>query len=86
MMVIRRSGLTVSLLLIAGMAVADAAPNIPPSEMPGRQRERFTPSPIDRFTDPLAEPRNAEPLWRWCDDKAAKRAKKSKRSQRKPDC
>ncbi len=69
------------LLLIAGVAVADAAPNIPPSELPGRERERFTPSPVDRFTDPLASPRNAEPLWRWCDEQPRRSKKKSKRNQ-----
>jgi hypothetical protein len=69
-----------SLLLIAGtiagLAMANAAPNIPPGEMPGRERERFTPSPVDRFTDPLASPRRAEPLYRWCDEKPPKRAKR----------
>jgi len=70
------------LLLLAGVAVADAAPAIPPSELPGRERERFTPSPIDRFTDPLASPRSGERLWRWCDEEPPRRSKKkSKRSQ-----
>jgi len=69
------------LLLIAGIAVADAAPNIPASELPGRERERFTPSPLDRFTDPLASRRNAEPLWRWCDEQPRRAKKRSKRGQ-----
>jgi hypothetical protein len=69
------------LLLIAGVAIADAAPNIPPSELPGRERERFTPSPLDRFTDPLASRRNAEPLWQWCDPQTRRAKKKSKRNQ-----
>jgi len=73
------------LLLIAGMAVANAAPNIPPGEMAGRERERFTPSPVDRFTDPFAWPRQAEPLYRWCGDKAPKRAKR-KQSRRDRGC
>ena len=76
-----------SLLLIAGtiasLAMANAAPNIPPGEMPGRERERFMPSPVDRFTDPYASPRQAEPLYRWCDEKPPKPAK---RKQGKRGC
>ena len=79
----------VSLLLIAGTIaggmVASAAPNIPPGEMPGRERERFVPSPVDRFTDPYAQPRQAEPLYRWCDEKPQKRAKR-KPGKRDPGC
>jgi hypothetical protein len=78
-----------SLLLIAntiaGVASVDAAPNIPPGEMPGRERERFVPSPIDRFTDPSASPRQAEPLYRWCDEKPSKRAKR-KQGKRDQGC
>jgi hypothetical protein len=78
-----------SLLLIAGtiasLAVANAAPNIPPGEMPGRERERFTPSPVDRFTDPLASPRQAEPFYRWCDERPPKRAKR-KQDKREQGC
>ena len=62
-----------SLFLIAGMTAANAAPNIPPGEMAGRERERFIPSPVDRFTDPFAWPRQAEPLYRWCDAKTPKK-------------
>ena len=65
-----------SLFLIAGMTAANAAPNIPAGEMPGRERERFIPSPVDRFTDPFAWPRQTQPLYRWCDDKGPKRAKR----------
>jgi len=68
-----------TLLLLAGVTLADAAPNIPSSELPGRDRQRFMESPMQRFTDPLAAPRNAEPLWQWdCgDDRRSKsRAKK----------
>ena len=73
------------LLLIAGAAIADAAPLIPSSELPGRERERFMPSPVDRFTDPSASPRQAEPLFRWCDEKPPKRAKR-KQGRREPSC
>jgi hypothetical protein len=69
-----------SFLLIAGtiasLTMVNAAPNIPPGEMPGRERERFMPSPVDRFTDPSASPRQAEPLFRWCDEKPPKRTKR----------
>ena len=41
-----------AILLLAGVSVAAAAPNIPPSELPGRERERFRESPLDRFTQP----------------------------------
>jgi hypothetical protein len=64
------------------MAVAQAAPAIPSSELPGRERERFTPSPTDRFFDPLASPRHAKPPWQWCDPQAQRRGKKkAKRGQ-----
>jgi hypothetical protein len=74
-----------SLFLIAVLAIANAAPNIPPGEMAGRERERFMPSPFDRFTDPYAQPRQVEPLYRWCDEKPQKRAKR-KQARRDPGC
>jgi hypothetical protein len=74
-----------ALFLIAGVVVANAAPNIPPGEMPGRERERFVPSPVDRFTDPSAAPRRAEPLYRWCDEKPHKRVKR-KPGKPSPGC
>ncbi len=37
-------------LLTAPLAAAQ--PQIPPSEMPGRERERFTDSPVERFMRP----------------------------------
>ena len=74
-----------SLFLIGGMTAANAAPNIPPGEVPGRERERFIPSPVDRFTDPFAWPRQAEPLYRWYDAKALKRAKR-KQGKRDQGC
>jgi len=80
---------TASLLLIvytiASLAMANAAPNIPPGEAPGRERERFMPSPVDRFIDPSASPRQAEPLLRWCDEKPIKRTKR-KQGKRDPGC
>jgi hypothetical protein len=68
-----------AILLAAGLSVAAAAPNVPSSELPGRQRERFTPSPLD----PLMQPRRpVEPLWRGdCDGRP-----KQRRSPRSRDC
>jgi hypothetical protein len=40
------------LLLAAGLSVAAAAPLVPSSELPGRERERFTDSPVERFMRP----------------------------------
>ena len=74
-----------ALLLIAATDVAVAAPNIPPSEMPGRERGRFRESPLDRFMDPLALPRNAEPLLRWECPKPIP-WKKQRRARQKQDC
>ncbi len=76
---------TAALLLLIGVVAANAAPSIPPAEMPGRERERFIPSPVDRLTDPFAWPRQAEPLYRWCDEKATKRAKR-KQGRRDQGC
>jgi hypothetical protein len=38
--------------LTAGIVVATAAPLVPSSEMPGRERDRFTTSPVERFMGP----------------------------------
>jgi hypothetical protein len=64
-----------AILLLAGIAAADAAPNIPPSELPGRERYRFQESPFDRFMqpDPLQQ---GKPVWRWeCKHAKTKRSK-----------
>ena len=42
----------VGLLLAAGVSPAAAAPPIPSSELPGRERDRFTESPVERFMQP----------------------------------
>ena len=39
-------------LLAAGISVAAAAPLVPSSELPGRERDRFTDSPVERFMRP----------------------------------
>jgi hypothetical protein len=72
----------VALLLVACLSAADAAPNVPPSELPGRERERFTPSPLDRFMQPQPLP---EPLIRSdCDDRGPSRS--TQRRRRNRDC
>jgi hypothetical protein len=40
------------LLLAAGFCGAAAAPLVPSSELPGRERDRFTDSPVERFMRP----------------------------------
>jgi hypothetical protein len=39
-------------LLVAGIPAAAAAPPVPSSVMPGRERDRFTESPVERFMQP----------------------------------
>jgi hypothetical protein len=59
----------VAMMLLASISAADAAPLVPPSDLPGRERYRFTPSPLDRFMQPT--PR-VKPLLRWdCDQRRA---------------
>jgi hypothetical protein len=41
-----------ALLLVAGIPAATAAPPVPSSVMPGRERDRFTDSPVERFMQP----------------------------------
>ena len=56
---------TVCALLLAGIASAIAAPLVPSGALPGRERERFTPSPLDRFFDPRGATQRNEQLYRW---------------------
>ena len=41
-----------AILVLAGTSAAAAAPLVPPSDQSGRERYRFTPSPLDRFMEP----------------------------------
>jgi hypothetical protein len=67
----------VTFFILAGIGLADAAPNIPSSELPGRERQRFLESPVDRFTQP---PKRTEPLWQWdCEPGKTKGERKPKR-------
>jgi hypothetical protein len=44
------------LLLVAGIiSDAAAAPQIPSSELPGRERDRFMESPVERFMRPAPQ-------------------------------
>jgi hypothetical protein len=51
-------------LLVSCAAPALAQPRIPSSEMPGRERERFTDSPFERYRKPQSQIRlqSADPL------------------------
>ena len=42
----------VGVLLATGVSVAAAAPPVPSSVLPGRERDRFTESPVERFMRP----------------------------------
>jgi hypothetical protein len=64
--------------LLTVLACAEAAPAIPSSELPGRERQRFQDSPLDRFTQPGGGQRT-QPLWQW-DCKNAKSKAKHRRS------
>ena len=69
--------------LVALSAGADAAPNIPSSELPGRARQQFQESPVDRFTQPSQK---TAPLWQWeCDRPKAKGTTKSSRKHNRRD-
>lgn len=70
----------VAIILLLLITSADAAPLVPPSDQPGRERYRFEPSPLDRFFQPRQP---AKPLLRWdCD--GTWRGKP--RSRRGPNC
>jgi hypothetical protein len=70
----------IAALLSAIAAVAIAAPNFPSSELPGRERQRFQESPIDRFTQPSQK---TTPLWQWDCDPAKTKSRKHRRSNSK---
>jgi hypothetical protein len=69
--------IAVASLLAAIAATADAAPNIPSSELPGRARQQFQESPIDRFTQPSQK---TTPLWQWECDRPKPKGRKHSRS------
>ena len=69
-------------VVVAGIPAGNAAPLVPPGDQPGRERYRFTPSPLDRFMEPNPP---AKPLLRWdCDERQSWRGKA--RSRRNRNC
>jgi hypothetical protein len=76
----------VGLLLAACICAAAAAPAIPSSELPGRERDRFTDSPVERFMRPgsYQAPPLLEPGAPLCDVHKSKQAKP--RSARRKGC
>jgi hypothetical protein len=70
----------VVILLLVLTSATYAAPLVPPSDQPGRERYRFEPSPLDRFIEPRPP---AKPLLRWdCDERGARRGKPYSRRNR----
>ena len=70
-------------ILSAGVAAAAAQPLVPPSDQAGRERYRFSPSPIDRFMQPQPLP---EPLIRrGCDNRDGSQTRQQ-RARRDRDC
>jgi hypothetical protein len=66
--------------LLALTSVAAAGPLVPPSDLPGRERYRFEPSPLDRFMRPTPPPK---PLLRWdCPTRGPAGAKSRSRRNR----
>jgi len=69
--------------LLAGVSAANAAPAVSPGDLPGRERFRFEPSPLDRFMQPNQQ---TAPLLRFdCDDRSVWQSKQP-RSKRSRDC
>ena len=67
-------------LLLTSTVAAAAAPLVPPSDQAGRERYRFTPSPLDRFMEPNPPPK---PLLRWdCDERQSRRGQARARRNR----
>jgi hypothetical protein len=73
------------LALAAGLSVAAAAPLVPSSELPGRERDRFTTSPVERFMrpGPFEPPQVIEPSAGPQCDVGKPRQSKSRAARRK---
>ena len=71
------------ILLVAGVSAAVAAPAIPSSELPGRDRQRFNVSPVERFMQPTQQ---AEPLIRWQCDERKPRSSKQRAAKPRTRC
>ena len=72
-----------ALLVVAGISTTAAAPNIPSSELPGRERYRFEPSPVERYMQPTQK---SEPLIRWQCDNRKPRSSKQRKPKQWPPC
>lgn len=48
----RRQAALMLALMVSSLSLAQAQPKIPANELPGRERERFLQSPIERFMAP----------------------------------
>jgi hypothetical protein len=74
------------LLLAAGVCAAAAAPLVPASELPGRERDRFTDSPVERFMrpGPIELPQVISPAAPQCG--AGKSSHSKSRSSRRKGC
>jgi hypothetical protein len=66
-------------LIVSGLSSAPAQPRIPSSEMPGRERERFTDSPFERYRKPQPQIKlqSADPLPRFERPRKQPRRKRS---------
>jgi len=65
-------------VLVAGIPAGNAAPLVAPGDQPGRERYRFTPSPLEGFMQPAPPDR---PLLRW--DCSRRRASRSQQRVRR---
>ena len=82
-MITRFPSAALASLLALMAAGAAAAPNIPSSELPGRARQQFQESPIDRFTQPSQK---TPPLWHWECDRPRTKGRKHSRSTSSRRC
>lgn len=75
------SSVIAGLLIAASLGVAAAAPQVPSSVMPGRERDRFTESPVERFMrpGPVEPPRVLGPAEAGCTKSRHAKPRSSKR-------
>ena len=75
------------LFLAAGISLAAAAgPQIPSSDLPGRERDRFTESPVEKFMRP-GVPQPPPVLAPWGGSQCANPSRRSKsRSAKRKSC
>jgi hypothetical protein len=78
-------GTSIGLFLAAGISLAAAAgPQIPLSDLPGRERDRFTESPVEKFMRPgVPQPPQVLAPWRGSQCVNPSRRSKSRSSKHK---